>query len=323
MFVSLLWTLSLHAQAHYKKTIKLMGSRFDITVVANSPKEASYFQRLAVEEIKRIEAKISSWLPNSETSKINRNAGVAPVVVSKELFSLIERAQALSKLTQGAFDLSYASMDAVWKFDGSLKKFPSAKKIKTALERVGYENIRLNKENQSVFLTKKGMKIGFGAIGKGYAADKAKKCLQSKGLNSGIINASGDLRAWGKQANGDDWIVAITNPLNKKKAFSWLSPNNKAVVTSGNYEKFVTLDGVRYAHIIDPRTGHPCRGISSVTVLANSAEMADALSTALFVMGVATGLDLVNQLKDVDCVFIDDENRMHRSKNIQFNKKSW
>ena len=163
------------------------------------------------------------------------------------------------------------------------------------------------------------MKIGFGGIGKGYAADKARSLLQSKGIKGGLINASGDLNAWGKQADGNDWMVAITNPMNKKKAFSWMPVNNSAVVTSGNYERFVIFEGLRYAHIIDPRTGMPSTGIQSVTVFTKNAELADALSTALFVMGVETGLDFANQLKGVECVFVDNENQLHRSENIQFN----
>ena len=296
-----------------------MGSRFDITVVANSQETGDRYLHMAIGEITRIEKIISSWDPQSETSEINRNAGIRPVIVSKELFQLIVRACSVSKLTEGAFDISYASMDALWKFDGTMKKKPSAAQIKASVKNVGFENIELNKEINSVFLKNKGMKIGFGAIGKGYAADRARSLLQSKGVKGGLINASGDLNAWGKQANGNDWMVAITNPMNKKKAFSWMPVNNSAIVTSGNYERFVIFEDLRYAHIIDPRTGMPSTGIQSVTVFTKNAELADALSTALFVMGVTTGLDFANQLKGVECVFVDDDNQLHRSENIQFN----
>ena len=296
-----------------------MGSRFDITVVANSQENGDRYLQMAIGEITRIEKIISSWDPQSETSEINRNAGIRPVAVSKELFQLIDRACAVSKLTKGAFDISYASMDALWKFDGTMTEKPSSTQIKASVKKVGFQNIKLNKEKSSVFLKNKGMKIGFGAIGKGYAADKARSLLQSKGIKGGLINASGDLNAWGKQANGNDWMVAITNPMNKKKAFSWMPVNNSAVVTSGNYERFVIFEGLRYAHIIDPRTGMPSTGIQSVTVFTKNAELADALSTALFVMGVETGLDFANQLRGVECVFVDNDNQLHRSENIQFN----
>ncbi len=296
-----------------------MGSRFDITVVAKDATEANHYIDTAVAEITRIEKLISSWDPSSETSAINRNAGIKPVNVSEELFQLIQRALKISKLTNGAFDISYASMDKVWFFDGSMTEMPTKEAIKTSVEKVGYQNIILDATEQSVFLKLEGMKIGFGAIGKGYAADKAKALLQEKGVVSGIINASGDLNTWGKQANGEDWLVAIVNPLNKDKVFSWMPVFNSAVVTSGNYEKYVKFNDVLYTHIIDPRTGYPATGILSVTIFTKTAELADALATSIFVMGVETGLDFINQLKGVECIIVDQHNSIITSTNIKLN----
>lgn len=175
-------------------------------------------------------------------------------------------------------------MDRIWQFDGSMTVMPSKEEITASVSKVGYQNITLDKENSTVFLKLEGMKIGFGAIGKGYAADKAKDLLISKGVTSGIINASGDMNTWGKQPNGKEWKVAITNPMDKNKVFALLPITNGAVVTSGNYEKFVNFNGKRYTHIIDPRTGYPSSGIISVTVFAPKAELADALATSVFVM---------------------------------------
>ncbi len=297
-----------------------MGSRFDITVVAKDSMEANSYIDSAVEEISRIEKLISSWDSQSQTSEINRNAGKAPVKVDTELFNLIERALGISKLTDGAFDISYASMDRIWKFDGSMTEMPSETEINTSISKVGYENIELNKEAHTVFLKKKGMKIGFGAIGKGYAADRAKQLLISKGVSSGIINASGDMNTWGKQTNGNDWKVAITNPLNKNKVFAILPITDGAVVTSGNYEKYVTFNGIRYTHIIDPRTGYPSSGIVSVTVFAPKAELADALATSVFVMGKDVGLNRINQLPKIECIIIDEKGNIFPSKNIEIDK---
>ncbi len=298
-----------------------MGSRFDITVVAEDSIQGNRFIDDAVKEITRIERVISSWDPNSETSDINRNAGLKPVQVSTELFDLIDRALKISKLTEGAFDISFASMDKLWKFDGSMTEMPSEEAIKASVARVGYENIILDRENHTVFLKLPEMKIGFGAIGKGYAADKAKALLKEKGVSGGIINASGDLTTWGTQYDGKDWMVAITNPLNKSHVFSWLPVVDAAVVTSGNYEKYVTFNGKKYTHIIDPRTGYPSSGIQSVSVFTKNAEIADALSTSVFVMGVETGLNFINQLKGVECVIVDDQNNIHTSKDIEFNRE--
>lgn len=311
-----------NAQEVFHKTTKLMGSRFDLTVVAKDSTDGKKYIETAIEEITRIEKLISSWDTNSQTSEINRNAGIKPVNVDKELFDLIERAIAISKLTDGAFDISYASMDRIWKFDGSMTKMPSKEEITASVEKVGYQNIVLDKENYTVFLKLKGMKIGFGAIGKGYAADKAKQLLISKGVSSGIINASGDMNTWGKQPNGEDWTVAITNPMNKNKAFALLPLKQGAVVTSGDYEKFVMFDGVRYAHIINPKTGYPSKGIISVTVFAPTAELADALATSIFVMGKDVGLDRINQIPNVECIIIDTEGNIHQSQNIKINEKT-
>lgn len=297
-----------------------MGSHFEITIVAEDSTKANNYIDAAVNEISRIEKLISSWDETSQTSKINQNAGIKPVKVDKELYQLIERSISISKLTDGAFDISYASMDKIWKFDGSMKNMPSKDSIKASVEKVGYQNIILNNEASTVFLKLKGMKIGFGAIGKGYAADKAKQLLQQKNVVSGIINASGDMNTWGKQLNGDDWNVAITNPLDKNKAFALLPITNGAVVTSGNYEKYVSFNGVRYTHIIDPRTGYPSIGIISATVFAPKAELADALATSVFVMGKEVGLNRINQLPNVECIIIDENGNLFTSENIKINK---
>ncbi|WP_297706365.1 FAD:protein FMN transferase [uncultured Eudoraea sp.] len=320
IFILLLSTVPLMAQQSFHRNLKLMGSGFQITVVVKDSTEANSVIDLAVKEISRIEKLISSWDPNSETSEINLNAGIKAVKVSAELYNLIERAIGLSGLTDGAFDISYASMDKIWRFDGSMKKMPSNEEIKSSVDKVGFQKIILDSGNKTVFLKEKGMKIGFGAIGKGYAADKAKALLVKNNVKAGIINASGDMNTWGRQPNGNEWTVAITNPLNKTKAAAVLPISNGAVVTSGNYEKFVRFNGIRYAHIIDPRTGYPATGILSVTVFAPKAELADALATSVFVMGKETGLNRINQLPQVECIIIDESGKVFTSDNIEIDR---
>ena len=320
IFLLLLINFQVDSQTTHKRTLKQMGSRFDVTVVAKDTIEVNTYIDLAVSEITRIEKLISSWDSKSQTSQINRNTGIKPVIVDKELFDLIGRALAISQLTDGAFDISYASMDRVWKFDGSMTEMPSDVNIRRSVEKVGYKSIVLDANESSVFLREKGMKIGFGAIGKGYATDKAKALLIEKGVSSGIINASGDMNTWGNQVNGEDWKVAITNPLDKNKAFALLPITNGAVVTSGNYEKQVTFNGKRYSHIIDTRTGYPSSGIISVTVFTPKAELADALATSVFVMGKDVGLNRINQLPNIECIIIDDKGNLYTSNNIQINK---
>lgn len=308
------------AQVARKRTVKLMGSRFDITMVAKDEADAEAYIDTAIAEISRIENLISDWIPTTQLSEVNKNAGIQPVKVDAELFDLTQRAIAFSKLTDGAFDISYASMDKIWKFDGSMTEMPSPEAIKKSVEKVGYQNIILNKEELTIFLKLTGMKLGFGSIGKGYAADKTKQLLMQKGVKAGIVNASGDMNSWGRQPNGKKWKVGITNPLNPEKTFAAFSLENNAVVTSGTYEKFVVLDGKKYAHIIDTRTGYPARGIASVTVFAPSAELANGLSTAIIVMGQEAGMNLIAQIPNVSCVIVTDEGKIFKSKKIDLKK---
>lgn len=314
-----LFILSIQAQKIYKQSTQLMGCGFEITVVAASEAESDRFIDMAIAEMQRVEKLISSWDSSSQTSLINRNAGIQVVVVDAELIGLIKRSIALSKLTDGAFDISYASMDRIWRFDGSMKEMPDLVRIKSSVEKVGFENIIVDEENSTVFLKEKGMKIGFGGIGKGYAADKAKELLLNNGIESGIINAAGDMNCWGTQPGGKAWEVAITNPLDKSKTFGILPIHGRAVVTSGDYEKYVEFNGKRYAHIINPKTGYPATGIISVTVFAPKAELADALATSIFVMGIETGLDRVNQLPNIEAIIIDENGAIFESKHIEIN----
>jgi len=301
-----------------KRTLKLMGTRFQITVVA--PNEEIGYINIdeAVSEIERVEKLISSWDKDSETTLINKNAGIKPVKVSRELLNLIERSIKISEITDGAFDITYASMDNIWKFDGTMDKVPTEAEIKNSVSKVGFKKIQLDVENQTVYLPESGMKIGFGAIGKGYAADRAKELLVSKDVKGGIINASGDLTTWGTKVTGEKWLVGIANPLSKDKVFSWLPIIESSVATSGNYEKYIELDGKKYSHIIDPRTGYPTRGINSVSIFAKQAELCDALATAVFTMGRDVGLHMINQIDGVEAVVVDSENKVHKSSGIMF-----
>ncbi len=312
--------LSQNSAEIYTKNVVLMGSDFQITIVEKDKLRAEFLINLCVSEITRIENLISSWRKSSETSLINSNAGIKPVKVKKELFDLISRSIKISEITQGSFDITYASLDEVWYFDRKMLSLPTKTDISNSVSKIGYENIILDRKNQTVFLKLRGMKIGFGAIGKGYAADKAKDILIKRNVKSGIINAGGDLTAWGEKPSGKDWMVAIVNPLNKNKVFSWLPINDKSIVTSGSYERFIKFNGKSYSHIIDPRSGYPIDGILSVTIIAEKAELADALATSVFVLGENVGLDLINQLPGVDCIIINDKNEIIKSKNIEINK---
>lgn len=296
-----------------------MGDRFDITVVADN-EEIGYINiEEAVSEIKRIEKLVSSWDEESETSEINKNAGIKPVKVSVELFKLIERANQISEITNGAFDITFAGLDTIWKFDGSMKFRPTKDEIIQSVSKVGYRKIILNEKDGTVFLQLKGMKIGLGGIAKGYAADMAKALLVGKQVRAGVINASGDLTTWGTKATGEKWLIGIANPLSKDRIFSWLPVLESSVATSESYDKYITFDGRKYSHILDPRTGNPISGINSVSVFSKTAELSDALATAIFVLGVDSGMALINQLKGAEAIIVDGNNIMHKSSGILMN----
>jgi thiamine biosynthesis lipoprotein len=316
----LLTSIVSFGQIAHKRKLSMLGSPFEVTAVANDTIKANEYIDLAVAEVKRIEYLISDWIPTTQISQVNKNAGIQPIKVNAEVFELVERAIKISQITAGAFDISYASMDKIWKFDGSMKVMPTEEAIKKSVAKIGYKNIILDKKNQTVFLKSEGMKLGLGGIGQGYIADKVKDLLLSKGCKSGIVNVSGDINAWGKQPDGKLWNVGIVNPLNKNKIFATFPLENSAVETSGSYEKYVIFNGKRYSHIIDPRTGYPATGVVSVSVFAKQTEIADALATGIFVLGVEVGIDLVNQLKGVECIIVDDTGKIFSSKGIDIKK---
>jgi len=247
----------------------------------------------------------------------NLNAGIQPVVVDTEVFELIERSIGISKITQGAFDITYGSLDkSLWNFDRNMKSLPKPEVALKMVHLINYRNIILDKEKSTVFLKEKGMRIGFGGIGKGYAAEMAKKIVVNNKVQSGIINASGDLTTWGLQPDGKPWTLGISDPDQPAKAFSYMEISDMAVATSGNYEKYVLIKGKKYSHTINPKTGLPVTGIKSVTIISPNAEFADAMATPVSIMGIEAGLFLINQIPGLYCIIIDDYNKIYTSKNI-------
>lgn len=302
----------------HQKELKLMGNRFSLSVLDAEEAHAYHCIDAAVEEIRRIERLLTTFDENSQTNRINAHAGIRPVEVDTEVIDLIERSIAISSITQGAFDITYGSIDKrFWNFDKTMTSLPDPETARKAVRLINYKNILIDKEAGTVFLKHAGMRIGFGGIGKGYAAEKAKQVLLNLGVRCGVVNASGDLCTWGLLPGDKPWTIGIANPDHQEDIFSHLEVSDRAVATSGNYEKFVLIDGKRYSHTIDPRTGFPVRGIKSVTVICNNAELADALATPVTVMGVKAGLFLINQLKGVECIIIDDHNRLFVSDHIK------
>lgn len=305
----------------YRETHHLMGNRFEISVVTTDTDRARERVAEAVEEIRRIERLLTTFSDTSETASINAAAGIRPVKVSAETFQLIRRSLEISALTQGAFDITYGSVDkSLWNFDQQMKALPDPGTAKAMVRLINYRNVILDQSASTVFLRERGMRIGFGGIGKGYAAEQARALLLENGVESGVVNASGDLTAWGLQPDGQPWTIGIAHPDAADTPFSYMQISGKAVATSGNYEKFVMIGGKKYSHTINPRTGLPVTGIKSVTIISPNAELSDALATPVTIMGVKAGLYLIDQLPGVECVIIDDDNKLYTSSNIHITK---
>jgi thiamine biosynthesis lipoprotein len=300
----------------YRISKRLMGSGFELKIGCKSETEANHFLEIGIKEIERIEELISEFKENALTTKINQNAGIQPVKVSQEVFDLIKRSLKISALTQGAFDISAGVLKKLYYFKNKDFTFPEKEIIQNTLAKVGWQKIDLNPTDLSVFLTKKNMHISFAAIGKGYAADQVKKVWLKNGVSSGVINASGDLTAFGKRPDRSSWNIGIANPDNKTEMLFFVPIENASVATSGDYEQFFMHHGIRHSHNINPITGLPLKGIKSVSIFSPSAELSDALATAVYVMGVDTGLHFVNQLPNTHAIIIDDKNDISFSKKL-------
>jgi FAD:protein FMN transferase len=294
-----------------------MGSRFEITAVHPDEKECQGAIDAAYAEIERIEELISEWRESSIVSEINRQAGGEPVAVPAELFNLVRRSLRVSALTDGAFDITFHTVGRLWNFKSPSAPIPSDEAIRAAMEDTGYRRVVLDEAARTVFLERPGTRIGFGAIGKGYAANRAVFVLREHGATGGIVNAGGDLVAFGTQESGELWRVGIANPLDRDTIFAWLDLTEQAVVTSGDYEHFIEVDGRRYSHILDPRTGYPVEELRSVTIVCPDGELADALATGVAVLGTRAGLNLVNRIEGVEGMLVDRDGQLHFSDGLE------
>lgn len=306
----ILLSSSVFSQVQRSRLVTLMGSKFEITLVDKDSLSAEKNIDKSVSEIRRIENLISEWNPETQISEVNRNAGIKPVKVDAEVFALTEKGIYFSQLTDGAFDISIVAMDKIWKFDDSMNELPSKESIRNSVKNVGYQNIILDKTNSTIFLKNKGMKIGFGSIGKGYAADKTRELMKSFGVKAGIINASGDISTWGTQPDGTPWAIGINNPFRDDTIAAVLYLKENAVTTSGSYEKYAEINGKRYSHIMNPKTGYPSTGLTSVTVVGPNATMANGFSTSIMVLGRKKGLKLIKKFPDYQYLLITDAGKI-------------
>lgn len=272
-----------------------MGTMVEITAVAPTEAIAQAALSSGFHEIRRLEDLLSAWLDTSELSRVNQAAGQAPVPVGAETFDLITRALQVADYTEGGFNIAIGPVVQLWKITES-PRIPSEIELEIAGQFVDYHLIRLDPTRRTVFLEKPGMRLDVGGIGKGYAAEKAAAAMRDIGATGGLVAVAGDFRVFGKRADGTAWPVGIQHPRMNGKILASLESSDEAVSTSGDYERFFIKDGVRYHHILDPRTLRPARLCRSVTIIAPDAALADALATGVFVMGPVRGLELVERL---------------------------
>lgn len=287
----------------------LMGTEWSIQIVLGgnvSRIRAESAVDEAFAELHRVESVMSEWLPESPLSQINASAGIGPVEVPVELREIIRRGIEWGRLSNGAFDITWLGLGSLWHFDESFVP-PEPSAISRALANVDYRKVRI--QNGSVFLEKAGMAIGLGGIAKGYGIDRAGTVLGEAGIGSFLINGGGDILTSGNRG-GRPWRIGIRDPRGgPTDLVARLNVGGRAVVTSGDYERFKIVDGIRYHHIIDPRTGAPARKCRSVTVVAPRAETADVLATAVFVLGPAEGLRLAASQPETETFVIDSEGK--------------
>jgi thiamine biosynthesis lipoprotein len=274
----------------------------------------------ALEEIRRIEGVMSTWVPTSEVTRINESAGGPPVAVSDETRSVIARSLWISKLSEGTFDITFASMGKLWSFDEDLSTVvPDKKAVEVARKRIDYRKVQLDETNKTVALIDRDTVINLGGIAKGYAIDQAADVLRKRGLTSFYCQAGGDLYVEGTKPDGAPWRVGIRDPRGPEgKYFAILDVQDHAFSTAGDYERFfLTKDNVRYHHILDPRTGYPATASRSVTIWAKDAVTADALDNAVFILGPTKGLALVESLEGAGAVIVDANNQVFVSKRLE------
>jgi len=287
-----------------------LGAPFEIQLVAADPAAARDALAAAWAEIERLDRVLSEWRETSEISAVNRRAGQGPLALGPEAYAVVERSIEFSRLTGGAFDLTWATCGGLWSV--SARRIPSAAEVQACLPRIGWHKLRLDPAARTIELPDAEQRIGIGGIGVGYVVDRVARLLEEHGVTDYLIDAAGDVLLAGTKA-GTPWRVAIADPRRHGEIWGALAPGQGAIATSGDYERYFERDGVRYHHIVDPATGRPADRTVAVTVVAPDAITADALSTGLFVLGPERGLELVESLPGVEALFFGPDLAVRRS----------
>jgi len=293
-----------------------MGTLVEITVIGGDTDSAEAAIRDAFDEMERVEGLMSRRIPGSDVSRINGWAGIKAVPVSADVLRVIRRAEEISRASEGYFDITIGALLDLWGFEGDEGRLPARGEVSEALDGVGYTTIHVDERAFTVELKKKGMRIDLGGIAKGYAVDRAVELLRGRGYRNMIVNAGGDIRVSGRKTHGP-WVIGIQDPRDRSRILATIDAEEISVATSGDYERYFVREGKRYHHLLNPFTGLPARECRSVTILAKDALSADALTTAVFVMGPQRGLRLIEAMEGVEGLIISADGKITQSEGLK------
>jgi len=297
-----------------RRTQFIMGTLVEITVSHSDPEVIQNVTTEAFNEMQRIEGLMSTYIPDSEISRINRAAGKQAVAVSPEVEEVIREGIFWSEQSNGAFDITVEPLVQLWDFDGEKEFIPGESTIRKTASLVNYRNIEI--KDHTVRLKNRGMAINVGGLAKGYAVDRAISILRSK-VSSGIVNAGGDLYAFGQKSKQSSWTIGLQHPRKPQDLLAAFAVKNQAIATSGDYQRYFMKDGVRYHHIFDPQTGRPARLMISTTIITTEVMDADALATAVFVMGPDKGIEWVDSMANIEAMLVLEDGSIRYSKSFR------
>jgi len=311
LLFSLLCCTPLLARAEwYQREEAIMGTRVAVELWSDDPALAERAMESVIAEMRRTDELMSTYKPESQLSQVNAHAHQRPVQVDPDIIEVVERSFEVSRMSGGAFDITYASVGYLYDYRAHQK--PSDAAIAAALPGVDYRKVEVDRQAHTIHFLREGLRIDLGGIAKGYAVDRAVQHLRDLGIRHAMVNAGGDTRLLGDR-RGQPWMVGIRDPRNDGRIVMRVPLADEALSTSGDYERYFEEDGVRYHHILVPSTGRSARGVRSATVIGPDATLTDALSTTLFVLGVERGMQLIARLPGVEAVMVDDEGRIFYS----------